>query len=178
MKTNKTAVVVALLAVTVLAGCTTYYPNDNVRQYPAYPQATYPAQGYPAASYPQQQYPTHNQGYTQGNYAGDGIVDSIQPMQIRNEGSGGGALAGGVVGGVLGNQVGKGGGRAVATAAGLIGGALLGNQIERNASPGQQYYQVNIRLNNGGFQSFNLQNPNGLQVGERVRVENNQIYRY
>lgn len=178
MKTNKTVVVLAILAVTVLGGCTTYYPNDNVRQYPAYPQSNYPSHNYPAASYPQQQYPANNQGYNQGYYATTGIVDSIQPMQVRNEGSGGGALAGGVVGGVLGNQVGKGGGRAVATAAGLIGGALLGNQIERNSSPPQQYYQVNIRLDNGGFQSFNLQNPNGLQVGERVRIENNQIYRY
>lgn len=174
MKTNKTVVVLAVLTAALLGGCTTYYPNDNVRQYPAYPQSNYPAQQYPAASYPQQQYPANNQG----NYASTGIVDSIQVMQVRNEGSGGGALAGGVVGGVLGNQVGKGGGRAVATAAGLIGGALLGNQIERNASPPQQYYQVNIRLDRGGYQSINLANPNGLQVGERVRIENNQIYRY
>lgn len=176
MKTNKTVVVLALVAATLLGGCTTYYPNDNVRQYPAYPQATYPAQGYPAAGYPQQQYP--NQGYNQGYYKGTGIVESIQPIQVRSEGSGGGALAGGAIGGVLGNQVGKGGGRAVATAAGLIGGALLGNQIERNSTPAQQYFQVNVRLDNGGFQTFNLQNPNGLQVGERVHVENNQIYRY
>ena len=78
MKTNKTVVVLALVAAALLGGCTTYYPNDNVRQYPAYPQATYPAQGYPAAGYPQQQYP--NQGYNHGYYKGTGIVESIQPI--------------------------------------------------------------------------------------------------
>lgn len=44
--------------------------------------------------------------------------------------TGAGAVMGAVAGGVLGNAVGHGGGRAAATALGLVGGAVLGNNIE------------------------------------------------
>ena len=46
-------------------------------------------------------------------------------------------MLGAVVGGVLGHQVGNGTGRDVATAAGAIGGAVVGNNVAgRNAAPG------------------------------------------
>ena len=44
--------------------------------------------------------------------------------------SGGGALLGAIVGGVLGNTVGGGSGRALATMAGVVGGAVAGDHIE------------------------------------------------
>jgi uncharacterized protein YcfJ len=44
--------------------------------------------------------------------------------------SGAGAVMGAIAGGAAGNAIGKGNGRAAATAIGVIGGALLGNQIE------------------------------------------------
>jgi len=44
--------------------------------------------------------------------------------------SGLGAIAGAVVGGVFGNSIGGGFGRAAATAAGVMGGAAIGNQLE------------------------------------------------
>lgn len=44
--------------------------------------------------------------------------------------SGAGALIGGLAGGAIGNTVGDGSGRAIATAVGLVGGAVLGNHIE------------------------------------------------
>ena len=48
------------------------------------------------------------------------------PQQVTTPGSksGAGAVIGAIAGGALGNQVGKGGGRAVATGVGLVGGAL------------------------------------------------------
>ena len=49
--------------------------------------------------------------------------------------SGAGALLGAIAGGAAGNAVGHGSGRAAATALGVIGGALLGNQIEGNGQP-------------------------------------------
>lgn len=49
--------------------------------------------------------------------------------------SGAGALLGGIAGGAAGNAIGDGGGRAAATAIGIIGGALLGNQIEGGGQP-------------------------------------------
>jgi uncharacterized protein YcfJ len=49
--------------------------------------------------------------------------------------TGGGAVLGAIAGGAVGNAIGKGNGRAAATAIGLIGGAVLGNQIEGQGRP-------------------------------------------
>lgn len=54
--------------------------------------------------------------------------------------SGAGAVLGAIAGGAAGNAIGKGNGRAAATAVGVIGGALLGNSIERG-QPGYQDVQ-------------------------------------
>ncbi|CAN7352943.1 glycine zipper 2TM domain-containing protein [Acidovorax sp. LjRoot129] len=54
-----------------------------------------------------------------------------------NRTTGAGAVVGAIAGGAAGNAIGKGSGRAAATAIGLIGGAVIGNQIEG----GQPHYQ-------------------------------------
>jgi len=54
-----------------------------------------------------------------------------------NRTTGAGAVMGAIAGGAAGNAIGKGSGRAAATALGVIGGAVLGNQIEG----GQPEYQ-------------------------------------
>ncbi len=54
-----------------------------------------------------------------------------------NRTSGAGAVMGAIAGGAAGNAIGKGSGRAAATAIGVLGGAVLGNQIEG----GQPQYQ-------------------------------------
>ena len=51
--------------------------------------------------------------------------------------TGAGAVVGAIAGGAAGNAIGKGSGRAAATAIGLLGGAVIGNQIEG----GQPQYQ-------------------------------------
>src|SRR5688572_9263019 len=56
-------------------------------------------------------------------------VCNSQPMVMHQPNSGGGAVLGGLIGGVLGNQIGHGGGRAAATALGVVGGAMVGNNI-------------------------------------------------
>lgn len=55
--------------------------------------------------------------------------------------TGGGAVLGAIAGGAAGNAIGGGSGRAAATALGVIGGALLGNQIEGNGRPEYQNVQ-------------------------------------
>lgn len=57
-----------------------------------------------------------------------------------NRTSGAGAVIGALVGGAAGNGIGKGHGRTAATAIGLLGGAVIGNQIEGNGQP--QYQNV------------------------------------
>lgn len=54
--------------------------------------------------------------------------------------TGGGAVLGAIAGGAAGNAIGGGSGRAAATALGVIGGAVLGNQIEAGR-PGYQNVQ-------------------------------------
>jgi outer membrane lipoprotein SlyB len=108
-----------------------------------------------------------------------GTVRNIQEKQAAQRSSGGGAIIGAVVGGALGNQVGSGTGRAAATAAGVLGGAVVGDQIERaRREPSQNYYQIDVRLDNGDFRSFDYYDLNGLRVGDRVRIENGQLQRW
>jgi uncharacterized protein YcfJ len=65
------------------------------------------------------------------------------PRQVCNENqvvtpgqkSGAGAAMGAIAGGAMGNQVGQGGGRALATALGIFGGAVLGDKIEGPGTP-------------------------------------------
>jgi outer membrane lipoprotein SlyB len=108
------------------------------------------------------------------------VVDSIQVVQQNtgNSGIGAGAVVGGVVGGVLGNQVGGGSGRSLATAAGVVGGALVGNQIQKNNQQTRDVYQIGIRLDNGAYQTMTLDAVGDLRVGNRVRIENNRVFRY
>lgn len=55
-----------------------------------------------------------------------------ESVPVRQRSSGAGAVLGAVVGGLAGNAIGGGAGRAAMTGAGLVGGAMLGNQIEGN----------------------------------------------
>lgn len=60
---------------------------------------------------------------------------SDQPVEVRQSGSGAGALFGGLVGAAIGNSFGAGMGRAAATGLGLVAGAAIGDQAEANSRP-------------------------------------------
>ena len=107
-----------------------------------------------------------------------GTVRNIQQMETARRSSGAGAILGAVVGGVVGNQIGSGTGRAAATAAGAVGGAVVGNKLEERGGATAVYYQVDVRLDNGDFRSFDYSDLNGLRVGDRVRVQDNQLQRW
>ncbi len=128
---------------------------------------------------PDQRQASSNSGYS-SNYTAYGVVDSIQQSRggVANSGIGAGTIIGGVVGGVLGNQVGGGTGKTVATVAGVAGGALVGHEIDKNRQATNATYTVRVRLNNGDYQTLNQDNIGDLRVGDRVRIENNQVYRY
>ena len=59
---------------------------------------------------------------------------SQTPVAVQSPSSGAGALMGAIAGGVLGNQIGGGSGRALATVAGVMGGAIMGDRIENSGS--------------------------------------------
>ncbi len=154
MKRNHALAASIIVASTFLAGCAA----------PDYQSGA--SQSYPAT--------------TQSNSTSYGVVDSIQ-ITNSNAGNGGigvGAVVGGVVGGLLGNQVGGGNGKTVATAAGVVGGAVVGNQIEQRNKTQTTMYQVGVRLDNGTYQTVTQDSTNDLRIGNRVRIENGRAYRY
>jgi outer membrane lipoprotein SlyB len=146
-------------------------------QMSSYPASSYPAQ-YPNQYPAQTQYPAQNQ---QGNYAEYGRVNNIEAFQTQQQaqGSGLGAVLGGVAGGVVGHQIGGGTGRDLATIAGVVGGAVAGNAIEKNRNPNvSQAYRVTVQLDNGGMRAYDLPATGELRIGDRVRVQGGQLFRY
>jgi outer membrane lipoprotein SlyB len=106
-----------------------------------------------------------------------GVIEAVNTVQAPSDTKGVlGAIAGGVVGGVLGHQVGGGRGNDVATAAGAIGGAVAGNQIEKKFRKKTEY-DVVVRLEDNTAQTVHFQTEPGFQIGERVKLVNGQIVR-
>ncbi len=68
------------------------------------------------------------------------VCESKQ-VSVQGQKSGGGALMGAIAGGAVGDAIGEGSGRALATAIGVIGGAMLGDRIEGAPAPTTQTVQ-------------------------------------
>ena len=106
-------------------------------------------------------------------------VELVSTQQAASGGIGAGAVVGGLVGGLLGHQIGGGTGKDIATVAGVVGGALIGNAIQNNQLPAtaNQIYRVTVQQDNGVARTFDYAEQPNVRVGDRVRVENNQLYR-
>ena len=100
-----------------------------------------------------------------------GVVEAINVVEVRGDGSYVGKVAGGVVGGLLGSQVGQGRGKTVAEIAGVVGGAVVGNEIEKRVKK-TLHYDVVTRLQGGGTQTITYATQPAFRVGDKVRVEN------
>ena len=124
-------------------------------------------------------YPAPN---TQGAYVEYGRVSNVEVVRLQqpSTGPGIGAVIGGVAGAVVGNQVGTGGARTAATVIGAVGGAVAGNAIERsrtaNTSAGESY-RVSVQMDNGTMRSYDTTSYGELRIGDRVRIENGQLFR-
>jgi len=88
------------------------------------------------------------------------------------------AAVGGVIGGLLGHQVDHGARKDFATGVGVVAGALIGNEIEKNNRGYRDIYRVTVQTERGGMRSFDYASLNDLRIGDRVRIENNQLYRW
>lgn len=166
------AVVSSIVVLAGLAACA--QPLGSSGPMGAYPTSTYPAATYPASSYPQ--------GNVNPAYVEYGRVTNIEVLRSQGEaqGTGAGAIIGGLAGGVIGNQVGGGSGRDVARIAGIVGGALAGNAIEKNTrtQPVVETYRISVQTDNGARRSYDLASTGDLRPGDRVRIENGQLFRY
>ena len=167
----------AASSVLLLAGLAACAPMNQPVAGPNYPSTstTYPANtSYPAA-YPNASYPNQNQG----NYVEYGRVSNVEVIRApQAQGSGLGAVIGGVAGAVVGHQIGGGTGRDVATVAGAVGGAVAGNAIEKSRNPAvADSFRVSVQLDNGSTRAFDVQSSGELRIGDRVRIQNGQLFR-
>lgn len=129
---------------------------------------------------PDQRQASTDYGYSNNTYVTYGVVESIQQTNagVASTSVGAGTIIGGVVGGLLGNQIGSGDGKTAATVAGVAGGALVGHEIDKNRQATNSRYNVRVLLNNGDYQTINVENYGDLRIGDRVRIEKNMISRY
>lgn len=152
-------------ALASVMACAPMNPPGPVSNYPA----TYPAGTYPAPS-------------NQGAYVEYGRVRNVEVVRLQQPSAspGIGAVIGGVAGAVVGSQIGSGGGRTAATVIGAVGGAVAGNAIERsrtaNVSAGESY-RVSVQVDNGPMRAYDMSSYGDLRIGDRVRIENGQLYR-
>lgn len=102
-----------------------------------------------------------------------GVVESVQAVRRKGDGSGVGAVAGGVVGGALGNQMGAGSGRTAMTVLGAVAGGVAGNEIEKRARA-VTVYQVRVRLDNGEVRT--LERNQAPAAGQRVRLDGSRLH--
>ena len=100
-----------------------------------------------------------------------GVVEAINVVEVKGDGSYIGKIAGGVIGGLLGSQVGQGRGTTAAEIAGAIGGVVVGNEIEKRVKK-TTHYDVVARLQGGGAQTVTYATQPTFKVGDKVRVEN------
>ncbi len=99
--------------------------------------------------------------------------------------SGAGAVMGAIAGGAMGNAVGNGSGRALATMIGLVGGAVVGNNVEGPRSQLQNVQQCGTQTSyenrtlhydvvyEYADKRYNIQMPN--DPGQYVRLQINQV---
>lgn len=168
------AMLAAVAATCVLAACG---PDDPTDQVAAAPLALMEAADTsPAVTVPSHLVATvadrQDRPATRPQY---GEVSAIEPITQSPKTSGTGAVVGGVLGAVVGNQIGSGSGRAAATVLGGVGGAVAGNKIEKHRGETVVGYRVHVQLDNGATRSFERTQLNGLDVGDRVRVDGGRL---
>ena len=125
-------------------------------------------------SYPRERPATRERTYTQAKCAQCGVIETVQEITTKGQGSGLGVVGGAVVGGLLGNQVGKGNGNDVATVVGVVGGAVAGNQIEKSVRSTKSY-DITVRFEDGSSSVIREANPTAWRPGDRVKVVNGAI---
>jgi len=103
-----------------------------------------------------------------------GVIEQITEVQLpTNHHRGLGAIIGGLGGLGIGSLIGGGTGRDVAMVAGTLGGALLGNNVQKRYDqpvPGQQ---IIVRVKSGVLVEITQPADQSLRIGQRVYIEGN-----
>lgn len=105
-----------------------------------------------------------------------GVVESVRTVELRGEASGVGAVTGGLTGAVLGSTMGRGNGNTAMTIIGAAGGALAGNEIEKNVKK-HYAYRITVRMNDGSVRTLSQLTPPAFVAGDKVRVVDGNLMR-
>ena len=190
MRTSRITTIAGATAVAaLLAACGTNPTQPVANSYPSTTVGT----TYPSTTYPSTTYPS---GAVQSAPAVAAVemgrVTDIQTVQMgatsATNPSVGRAVVGGIIGAVVGSAIGKnvdnGHSRAGATVLGAAGGAAIGARTGQNndantaaSGAGGPAYRVTVQTDQGAWRTFEVGGLGDLRVGDRVRVENNVIYR-
>ncbi len=103
-----------------------------------------------------------------------GVIESIQAVEVKGQGSGVGAVAGGVAGAVVGSQFGRGNGRTALGVLGAAGGAYAGHEIEKNLKRSTRW-RVAVRMEDGTAKTLNKAVQPAFAVGDKVKVINGAL---
>jgi outer membrane lipoprotein SlyB len=109
-----------------------------------------------------------------------GTVSAVESGggSVHNAPRGTGAVVGGVIGAVIGRQMAEGSrGKNIGAAVGAGVGALIGHEIEKNVRGDRGGVRITVRLDDGSTRRFDLKDSDGLRVGDRVRIDGDQLYR-
>lgn len=93
------------------------------------------------------------------------MVVSVKPITEKGESSGAGAVIGAIAGGLLGNQIGSCSGKDAAT----VGGAVAGNEIEKQRNA-VTYYAVTVEMEDQSQRVANVSSAQGLSIGSKVEI--------
>jgi len=190
MRTSRITTVVGAAAVAaLLAACGSNPMQPTANSYPSTSVGT----TYPSTTYPSSTYPSGTVQSAPPVAALEmGRVTDIQTVQMgatsSTNPSVGRAVVGGIIGAVVGSAIGKnvdnGHSRAGATVLGAAGGAAIGARTGQNndantaaSGAGGPAYRVTVQTDQGAWRTFEVGGLGDLRVGDRVRVENNVIYR-
>ena len=127
---------------------------------------------------------TGNSGYQGSGYGSGYGSNSCQNCgtvtRITVGGASGktGAVIGGIVGAVAGHEIsdhtgGSRGNKNIAAAAGAVGGALAGNQIQKNVT--SDTYDISVRMDDGRTIVVNQRDLGGIRENTYVRVVNGKV---
>ncbi len=150
-------------------------PSLNPNGQPVASQSVIAAMPVPVAAPVASKEPVHHQGVPVHHAAAPvachdcGVIEAVNEVDTKGQGSGVGAVGGALVGGLLGNQVGSGHGRQLATVAGAIGGAFAGNQIEGKVKTNHSY-DITVRMNDGDVRTLRQAEQPSWRSGDHVRI--------
>ena len=100
-----------------------------------------------------------------------GTIEQVTPVNLTsNHNQGLGAVLGGAAGLGLGSLIGAGTGRDVAMIAGAIGGAIVGNEVQKNNAQPIPGEQIIVRARNGVLIAITQPVGPQLRVGQRVYI--------